>query len=133
MHREDGLNNVMSFMDFTVYSTYAAIDQSIEINNMDCAGPGTRSRLRGGIYAKRPGKMRRDKGPLALGALIYSEYLIHRLSNAEDEAKVRICLLTFEYFFPILKEENLAHSGKSVDEFGSVHPARPFSSICLTS
>ena len=37
---ENGVNNVMTFMDFLTYSTYAAIDHSIEINNRDCSEAG---------------------------------------------------------------------------------------------
>ena len=37
---DNGVKNVMSFMDFIVYSTYAAVDHSIEINNRDCSEEG---------------------------------------------------------------------------------------------
>ena len=37
---ENGVKNVMSFMDFLVYSTYAAVDHAIEINNRDCNEEG---------------------------------------------------------------------------------------------
>ena len=37
---ENGVKNVMTFMDFLVYSTYAAVDLAIEINNRDCNEEG---------------------------------------------------------------------------------------------
>ena len=40
IYRNNGVKNVMSFMDFIVYSTYAAVDHAIEINNRDCNEEG---------------------------------------------------------------------------------------------
>ena len=40
IYRDNGVKNVMSFMDFIVYSTYAAVDHAIEINNRDCSEAG---------------------------------------------------------------------------------------------
>ena len=40
IYKINGVKNVMSFMDFLVYSTYAAVDHSIEINNRDCTEEG---------------------------------------------------------------------------------------------
>ena len=39
-YRDNGVKNVMSFMDFIVYSTYAAVDHAIEINNRECNEEG---------------------------------------------------------------------------------------------
>ena len=40
VYEDNGVKNVMSFMDFIVYSTYAAVDHAIEINNRDCTEEG---------------------------------------------------------------------------------------------
>jgi len=40
VYEDNGVKNVMSFMDFIVYSTYAAVDHAIEINNRDCREEG---------------------------------------------------------------------------------------------
>ena len=40
VYRDNGVKNVMSFMDFIVYSTYAAVDHAIEINNRECNEDG---------------------------------------------------------------------------------------------